>query len=138
MHDLLAVARRSASEQQKQHQQRPSQGGGGRSSSIATEFLGFTLASSISFSITSSSNNGARSSSVERRQALALAGLATLRAAALRSFALAVAFASRSSIFLLATWLAVETGVRVAVLLSYAAWCFIFVMGTATTTFAWV
>lgn len=122
MRDLLA-ARRYALEQ-------PPPGDG---SGIGMEFLGFISTSSCS----SSSNNGVCLSSLERQRALAVAGLAALRSAALQSFALAVAFASRSSILLLVTWLIVETGVRVAVLLSYAAWCFVFAVGTATMTFAW-
>lgn len=101
------------------------------------EFLGFISSTTSSCSSCSSSNNGVCSSSLEHQRALAVAGLAALRSAALQSFALAVAFASRSSIFLLVTWLVVETGVRVAVLLSYAAWCFIFAVGMTTMTFAW-
>lgn len=62
--------------------------------------------------------------------------LAALRSAAVHSFVLAVAFASRSNVFLLATWLAVETSVRVVVVLSYAAWCLIFVVGMDVTAAA--
>lgn len=75
-------------------------------------------------------------SSLEHNKALAVAGLAALRSVALQSFALAVAFASRSCIFLLVMWLVVETGVRVALLMSYAAWCLIFAVGLSTMAFA--
>lgn len=102
-------------------------------SGVGMEFLGFLASTSSSSPL--STNNGV-CLSLEHNRALAVAGLAALRSAALQSFALAVAFASRSSIFLLVTWLVVETGVRVVLLLSYAAWCLIFAVGTATMAFA--
>lgn len=105
------------------------------SSGVGMEFLGFLASASTSSSSPLSTINGV-GSSLEHNKALAVAGLAALRSAALQSFALAVAFASRSSIFLLVTWLVVETGVRVVLLLSYAAWCLIFAVGTATMAFA--
>lgn len=61
--------------------------------------------------------------------------LAALRVAAVQSFALAVAFASRSSLLLLAIGLALETGVRVAVVLSYATWGLVFTVGTFSAAF---
>lgn len=61
--------------------------------------------------------------------------LAALRVAAVQSFALAVAFASRSSLLLLAIGLALETGVRVAIVLSYATWGLVFTVGTFSAAF---
>lgn len=90
---------------------------GGSSGDIGRAFWGF-LTSSLSSS-----------------DAAAVASLAALRVAAVQSFALAVAFASRSSLLLLTIGLALETGVRVAVVLSYAAWSLVFTVGTFSAAF---
>lgn len=74
-------------------------------------------------------------SSISSSDAAAVASLATLRVAAVQSFALAVAFASRSSLLLLTIGLALETGVRVAVVLSYAVWGLVFTVGTFSAAF---
>lgn len=54
------------------------------------------------------------------------------------SLALAVAFASRSSILIMATWIVIETSVCMVVVLSYATWCLILavVCGALATAFA--
>lgn len=89
---------------------------------LGMEFLGFL--------------SSATSSSLEYHAALVLTWLATLHTAALHSFALAIAFASRSSILLMVISLLVEIGVRVTVMLSYVAWCLIFTVSLTTTAFA--
>lgn len=84
-----------------------------------------------SFSSVSSS-----SSTISSDAAVVVATLlAALRVAAVQSFALAVAFASRSSLLLLAIGLALETGVRVAIVLSYATWGLVFTVGTFSAAF---
>lgn len=97
-------------------------GGGGGSSSSSSSDIGQALCGFFSSSLTSS-------------DAAAVASLAALRVAAVQSFALAVAFASRSSFLLVMMGLFMETGVRMAVVLSYAAWCLIFAVGTLSATF---
>lgn len=60
---------------------------------------------------------------------------AALRIAAVQLAALAVACASRSGILLLTTWLWVEAGLSVAVVLSYTAWCLIFGLSSMSVVF---
>lgn len=75
-------------------------------------------------------------SSISSSDAAVVASLlAALRVAAVQSFALAVAFASRSSLLLLAIGLALETGVRVAIVLSYATWGLVFTVCTFSAAF---
>lgn len=75
-------------------------------------------------------------SSISSNDAAVVASLlAALRVAAVQSFALAMAFASRSSLLLLAIGLALETGVRVAIVLSYATWGLVFTVGTFSVAF---
>lgn len=75
------------------------------------------------------------SSSLSSSDAAAVALLAALRVAAVQSFALAVAFASRSSLLLLTIGLFMETGVKLAFVLSYAAWGLVFTVGTLSAAF---
>lgn len=74
-------------------------------------------------------------SSLSSSDTAVVASLAALRVAAVQSFALAVAFASRSSVLLLTIGLALETGVKFAIVLSYAAWGLIFAIGTFSVAF---
>lgn len=138
MQELLAARQRSALAE-KPLDVSDIDGGEGQSgsSSIGREFSWrfrggiLTLCSSCS----PSASYDDVCSSLEHHGALALAAL---RSSAVHGCALAAAFASRSGVFLLATWLAVDTGVRVVVVLSYAAWCLIFVvvMDAAAMAFA--
>lgn len=72
---------------------------------------------------------------VSSSEIAAVALVASLRVAAMQSFALAVAFMSRSGLLLFTIVAYVGAGVKVVLILSYTAWCLIFGASTMSMVF---